>query len=49
VTGQRGGKVIAYNLMNLIREQPTVGKSAPKPQPKQPDIGFDCWKRQYGL
>ena len=41
------GKVIAYNLLDLLREQPTVC-AKPKPQPKS-DPGLALFNAQYGL
>jgi hypothetical protein len=43
------GQVIAYNLTDLLREQPTVGTKPParsKPEPKET---LDKFKAKYGL
>jgi hypothetical protein len=40
------GNILAYNLMDLIREQPTVGKPAPKPERKE---SLEKFKARYGL
>ena len=40
------GRILAYNLVNLLSEQPTVGKSAPKPQPKE---SLEKFKAKFGL
>jgi hypothetical protein len=40
------GKMLAYNLMSLLAADPTVGKSAPKPERKE---SLEKFKAQYGL
>jgi hypothetical protein len=39
-------KMLAYNLISLLAADPTVGKSAPKPERKE---SLEKFKAQYGL
>jgi hypothetical protein len=40
------GKILAYDLMSLLAAEPTVGKSEPKPQPKET---LEQFKAKYSL